>query len=114
MRGKLHLNHPFSRTLLPTYKLVKASPHCSLSGTDCIPCPEHGYCESGQLNCAVGYERVGRHCVRDKRVEARVQKLAGRVKGFVCAQRGLALCGYNASEAVTRASVMDLLSEGKV
>jgi hypothetical protein len=47
-------------------------------------------------------------------VEARVQKLAGRVKGLVCAQRGLALCGYNASEAVTRASVMDLLSEGKV
>ncbi|GAQ87803.1 hypothetical protein KFL_003780090 [Klebsormidium nitens] len=82
-------------------------------GSQCIPCPEHGHCESGHLTCAVGYEKVGRHCVKDKRVEARVQKLAGKVKRFACQQRGLALCGYNASEAVTRASVMGMLGEGQ-
>lgn len=92
---------------------TKTSP-LSFAGSGCIPCPEHGHCESGLLTCAVGYEKVGRHCVKDKRVEARVHKLAGKVKRFVCQQRGLALCGYNTSEAVPRAHVMGMLGEGQV
>ncbi|CAM6100931.1 unnamed protein product [Calypogeia fissa] len=59
---------------------------------DCIPCPEHGSCRDGALECFVGYKRVGKSCVEDKEIDQTAEKLLVFLTNHICGLAASAVC----------------------
>lgn len=50
----------------------------------CEPCPSHGRCHEGELECDQGYKRHGKLCVEDGVIQETAKKLAERVEIRLC------------------------------
>lgn len=46
-----------------------------MTADDCEPCPSHGECHQGELDCAHGYRKLGRSCVEDGDINETARKL---------------------------------------
>ncbi|KAI6707485.1 hypothetical protein NL676_010447 [Syzygium grande] len=59
---------------------------------DCEPCPSHGECHQGELDCAHGYRKLGRSCVEDGDINETARKLSEWVENHLCAANAQLLC----------------------
>ncbi|KAF8027243.1 hypothetical protein BT93_E0225 [Corymbia citriodora subsp. variegata] len=59
---------------------------------DCEPCPSHGECHKGKLDCARGYRKLGRSCVEDGDINETARKLSEWVENHLCESNAQLLC----------------------
>ncbi|KAL3737837.1 hypothetical protein ACJRO7_019375 [Eucalyptus globulus] len=59
---------------------------------DCEACPSHGECHQGKLDCAHGYQKVGRSCVEDGDINETARKLSEWVENCLCEANAQLLC----------------------
>ncbi|KAI3441909.1 MSC domain-containing protein [Psidium guajava] len=59
---------------------------------DCEPCPSHGECHQGKLDCARGYRKLGRSCVEDGDINETARKLSEWVENRLCEANAQLLC----------------------
>ncbi|XP_048132379.1 uncharacterized protein LOC115743200 isoform X3 [Rhodamnia argentea] len=59
---------------------------------DCEPCPSHGECHQGKLDCPRGYRKLGRSCVEDGDINETARKLSEWVENRLCAANAQLLC----------------------
>ncbi|XP_023749991.1 uncharacterized protein LOC111898307 [Lactuca sativa] len=58
----------------------------------CDPCPSHGICYEGKLECTSGYTRHGRSCLEDGSINEMAKNLAKMVESHVCESYSEYLC----------------------
>ncbi|KAK6947463.1 Man1/Src1, C-terminal [Dillenia turbinata] len=58
----------------------------------CEPCPEHGECKEGKLECLQGYRKHGRLCVEDGDINEMARKLSKWIEAHVCEEYVQFLC----------------------
>ncbi|CAH1453093.1 unnamed protein product [Lactuca virosa] len=58
----------------------------------CDPCPRHGICYEGKLECTSGYTRHGRSCLEDGSINEMAKNLAKMVESHVCESYSEYLC----------------------
>ncbi|KAM7530943.1 hypothetical protein LguiB_034353 [Lonicera macranthoides] len=58
----------------------------------CEPCPSHGVCYEGKLECASGYRKQGRSCIEDGDINETAMKLLKLVETRVCEEYSKYLC----------------------
>lgn len=63
-----------------------------LSSDSCIPCPEHGRCSGGKLECVPGFKKYHGLCKENRELEKKAQKLAEWIEGFACGLHAQSLC----------------------
>eukprot|EP01018_Ginkgo_biloba_P039987 Gb_09622 [translate_table: standard] len=63
-----------------------------MSSDSCIPCPKHGRCWGGNLECLPGFKKKGRSCKEDRELEKKTQKLADFIQGHACGLYAESLC----------------------
>uniref|UniRef100_J3LIX8 Man1/Src1-like C-terminal domain-containing protein n=1 Tax=Oryza brachyantha TaxID=4533 RepID=J3LIX8_ORYBR len=62
----------------------------------CQPCPQHGRCVDGNLECVQGFKKYGRMCVEDGLVTRTAKKISELLERRICDQHARALCGQPA------------------
>jgi Man1-Src1p-C-terminal domain len=78
-------------------------------GRDCRPCPEHGICENGGLDCEEGYRRIDRRCTEDQEVSLYADHLASLAATILRDRAGRVECGESVKHVLTHADLRDLL-----
>lgn len=63
-----------------------------LQSDSCIPCPEHGRCSGGKLECFPGFKKYQGLCKENRELEKKAQKLADWIEGFACGLHAQSLC----------------------
>ncbi|PWA64017.1 inner nuclear membrane protein [Artemisia annua] len=58
----------------------------------CDPCPSHGICNEGKLECMSGYVRHGRSCLEDGDINEMAKNLAKMVESHACESYSQYLC----------------------
>ncbi|XP_057818490.2 uncharacterized protein LOC131031391 isoform X2 [Cryptomeria japonica] len=58
----------------------------------CIPCPKHGRCGGGRLECFPGFIKQGRTCKENRELDKKAQKLADWVKDHACGLYAQSMC----------------------
>ncbi|GJU22510.1 inner nuclear membrane protein [Tanacetum coccineum] len=58
----------------------------------CDPCPSHGICNEGKLECMSGYVRHGRSCLEDGDINEMAKNLAKMVESHACESYSKYLC----------------------
>ncbi|KAI3664235.1 hypothetical protein L6452_44718 [Arctium lappa] len=58
----------------------------------CDPCPSHGICYQGKLECMSGYIRHGRSCLEDGDINEMAKNLAKMAESHVCESYSQYLC----------------------
>ncbi|MED6167720.1 hypothetical protein PIB30_005342 [Stylosanthes scabra] len=59
---------------------------------DCEPCPAHGECYAGILECFKGYRRHRNFCVEDSEISESARKIAERVEFHLCEEYAQFMC----------------------
>ncbi|KAI7751826.1 hypothetical protein M8C21_005847 [Ambrosia artemisiifolia] len=59
---------------------------------NCDPCPSHGICSEGKLECMSGYRRYGRSCLEDGEINEMAKNLANMVESRACESYSEYLC----------------------
>ncbi|KAJ0902042.1 hypothetical protein HanPSC8_Chr08g0332391 [Helianthus annuus] len=59
---------------------------------NCDPCPSHGICSQGKLECMSGYRRYGRSCLEDGYINEMAKNLANMVESRACESYSDYLC----------------------
>jgi len=63
-----------------------------LLSDSCLPCPEHGRCSGGKLECVPGFKKYQGLCKENRELEKKAQKLADWIEGFACGPYAQSLC----------------------
>ncbi|XP_071706329.1 uncharacterized protein [Rutidosis leptorrhynchoides] len=58
----------------------------------CDPCPSHGICNDGKLECVGGYRRHGRTCLEDGHLNEMAKNLAKMLESHACESYSQYLC----------------------
>ncbi|KGN60427.1 uncharacterized protein LOC101208017 isoform X1 [Cucumis sativus] len=58
----------------------------------CEPCPRHGECRDGKLECLHGYRKHGRLCIEDGVINEAVNKLSEWLESHLCEANAKFLC----------------------
>ncbi|KAG7036172.1 hypothetical protein SDJN02_02973 [Cucurbita argyrosperma subsp. argyrosperma] len=58
----------------------------------CEPCPSHGECHEGKLECGHGYREHGRLCIEDGVINKAVKKLSEWLESHLCEANAKFLC----------------------
>ncbi|KAK1408073.1 hypothetical protein QVD17_39705 [Tagetes erecta] len=58
----------------------------------CDPCPSHGICTDGKLECMSGYRRYGKSCLEDGDINELAKNLAKMVESRACESYSQYLC----------------------
>lgn len=58
----------------------------------CEPCPRHGECRDGKLECLHGYRKHGRLCIEDGVINEAVNKLVEWLESHLCEANAKFLC----------------------
>ncbi|XP_024531141.1 uncharacterized protein LOC112346419 [Selaginella moellendorffii] len=77
---------------------------------NCIPCPEHGICKYGQLECLTGFRRRGKHCVEDSLIEKSAEKLAGLMMDHICTINGQSVCDGGTTVWLSEGEILDAMT----
>ncbi|KAL5219398.1 hypothetical protein ABZP36_020082 [Zizania latifolia] len=59
----------------------------------CQPCPEHGRCLHGKLECVQGWKKYGKMCIEDGLVSQTANKISVLLELRICNQHARTLCG---------------------
>ncbi|KAJ8465021.1 hypothetical protein OPV22_027573 [Ensete ventricosum] len=77
----------------------------------CEPCPSHGWCSNGKLECFHGYKKQGRKCIEDGTINQTVKKLSELLEQHVCNAYGQVLCNEPGKIWFQEADVRDIIEE---
>ncbi|XP_022159870.1 uncharacterized protein LOC111026156 isoform X2 [Momordica charantia] len=58
----------------------------------CKPCPSHGECRGGELECVRGYRKHGRLCIEDGVINEAVKKLSEWLESHLCEANAKFMC----------------------
>ncbi|KAM5573282.1 hypothetical protein ABKV19_013026 [Rosa sericea] len=88
------VNFFYSALFNPQFKPFCDGPDDSLDFISdyCEPCPSHGRCHEGQLECDQGYKKHGKLCVEDGVIQDTATKLVERVEIRLCKACAEFLC----------------------
>ncbi|MCL7031910.1 hypothetical protein MKW94_021808 [Papaver nudicaule] len=82
-----------------------------LDDSYCEPCPEHGECISGNLECVSGYKKQGRSCVEDGEINQTAKELSKWIEKSVCEASVRCLCDGIGTVWVPEAHVFKEIDE---
>ncbi|CAL9080062.1 unnamed protein product [Musa textilis] len=77
----------------------------------CEPCPSHGWCSNGKLECFHGYKKQGRKCVEDGTINQTAKKLSELLEQHVCNAYGQVLCNEPGKIWFQEADVREIIEE---
>ncbi|XP_009389095.2 uncharacterized protein LOC103975753 isoform X1 [Musa acuminata AAA Group] len=77
----------------------------------CEPCPSHGWCSNGKLECFHGYKKQGRKCVEDGTINQTAKKLSELLQQHVCNAYGQVLCNEPGKIWFQEADVREIIDE---
>eukprot|EP00250_Pteridium_aquilinum_P000006 c10011_g1_i1 orf=504-1523(+) len=93
-------------------------PFCDTTRSDlaesCIPCPDNGRCEGGNLECFSGFIRHGKYCIRDRETGKAVKAVDDYIVQQVCGQYSLPLCKWVGHERLTIIEATQLVEKVKL
>lgn len=112
---------------------TKPSGLLSILPSSCIPCPDHGICSNGELECDALYERkkpfynignvlpIADECVHNSVLGRHVRRVENKIKNYLAMRQGEAYCHYLMENPelgekdipVTRTSVKEILADLK-
>ncbi|KAI9337104.1 Man1-Src1p-C-terminal domain-containing protein [Pilaira anomala] len=112
---------------------TKPSGLLSILPSSCIPCPDHGICSNGELECDALYERkkpfynignvlpIADECVHNSVLGRHVRRVEKKIKNYLAMRQGEAYCHYLMENPelgekdipVTRTSVKEILADLK-
>lgn len=79
-------------------------------GRECRPCPEHGICVDGDLQCETGFRRVNARCAEDHEVSLYAEHLAHLAGQILRTRAGKAECGMDVSVYMSSNELEEALS----
>ncbi|XP_042412500.1 uncharacterized protein LOC122001683 [Zingiber officinale] len=77
----------------------------------CEPCPYHGWCSSGSLECVHGYKKQGRKCIEDGVINQTTKKALDLLEEHVCKAYGQVLCKLPGKIWFQEAEIKDIIEE---
>ncbi|KAF0897395.1 hypothetical protein E2562_036783 [Oryza meyeriana var. granulata] len=75
---------------------LSSAAYAAYSHDSCEPCPHHGRCVDGNLECVQGFKKYGKMCVEDGLVTPTANKISELLERRICDQHARALCGQPA------------------
>lgn len=78
-------------------------------GGECRPCPDHGRCVEGELECASGFKRVDARCALDQEVSLYADELANHASKFLKDLAGRAECGESVEYVLSARELRSML-----
>ncbi|KAK4792634.1 hypothetical protein SAY86_023069 [Trapa natans] len=72
----------------------------------CEPCPVHGECHQGELECMRGYKKRGRACIEDGDIAEIAKQLSEWVEFRLCESYAQVLCGGAGTAWVQEADIL--------
>lgn len=78
-------------------------------GGECRPCPDHGRCVEGELECASGFKRVDARCALDQEVSLYADELANQASKILKDRAGRAECGESVERQLSAREIRSML-----
>uniref|UniRef100_A0A0E0K7G4 Man1/Src1 C-terminal domain-containing protein n=1 Tax=Oryza punctata TaxID=4537 RepID=A0A0E0K7G4_ORYPU len=77
----------------------------------CQPCPPHGRCVDGNLECVQGFNKYGNMCIEDGLVSQTATKISQLLERRICDQYARALCGQPATILFQELDISNIADE---
>ncbi|XP_074575916.1 uncharacterized protein LOC141832322 [Curcuma longa] len=77
----------------------------------CEPCPYHGWCSSGSLECVHGFKKQGRKCIEDGVINQTAKKALDLLEEHICKAYGQVLCNLPGKIWFQEAEIKDIIED---
>ncbi|XP_052149550.1 uncharacterized protein LOC127768074 [Oryza glaberrima] len=77
----------------------------------CQPCPPHGRCVDGNLECVQGFNKYGNLCIEDGLVSQTATKISQLLERRICDPYARALCGQPAKILFQELDILNMADE---